>query len=508
MTYNPLIFGKDPTERIVSIEVDDNIATVFMEDISGEIITKEIPNKFWLLSNEQHGKNWVRLKGDQYYKYGRQFTKFSEYASSRARLGDKVYGIWDKVEALCVKDGLTYFKGMKFKEVSILSFDIETVGTEMDIDSKVLLIANTYRNTQGEITRKQFAYDEYETQGDMITAWCSWVREMNPSIICGHNIYGFDIPYLDTVAGLNNVKLKLGRDESEIFISNRESRFRKDGSQTIGYKKIRCYGRSLIDTMFLSIKYDVGRKYENYRLKDIIKHEGLEKKDRTFYDASKIRHNYKNPEEWEKIKKYAEEDGDDALALYDLMGASMFYFTSSVPKSYQLMIESATGSQINSMMVRSYLQNAHSVAKASEITHSIQGGISFAVPNVYKNLLKIDLKSAYPSQILRFKLYDKEKDPEQNFYKLVHYFTYERFDLKDMYKKTKNVYYKDREQTSKLFINSAYGCLTTSGLNYNCVWMGAKITEETRNVIDLALTWASGKGKDYWINRFKEAVDE
>jgi DNA polymerase elongation subunit (family B) len=207
---------------------------------------------------------------------------------------------------------------------------------------------------------------------------------------------------------------------------------------------------------------------------------------------------------WEKTKQYAIEDSNDALKLYDLMIPAKFYLTQSVPKSFQEMGTSATGSQVNSMLVRSYLQNGHSIAKATEITESVAGGISFAVPGVYKNLLKADLKSCYPSQIIRFKLSDPIKDPQSNFYKMVHHFTYERFDLKKQYKLTGDKYYYDREQASKVFINSSYGATITQGLNYNCPWIGAKITEESRKVIDQALIWASGRGKDSWMREFRE----
>lgn len=487
--YNGLIFGKDDTERIVAIEIQDNSAELFIESKEGIVETKVIPNKFWTLAASKLDSKYIQLKGDLHYKYGRQFLNFSEYAKHRAYQKDSVYGVWDKVESLLLKDGITFFKGMKVSEVSILSFDIETVGVQQDMNSKVLLIANTYRSSKGDITRKMFCYDEYENQGQLLTAWCNWVGEVNPSIICGHNIYGFDIPYMQTVADLNKVKLNIGRDGSELFTSNRESRFRKDGSQTIGYKKIRCYGRSLIDTMFLSIKYDVGRKYENYKLKDIIKHEGLEKKDRTFYDASQIKNNYMISEEWEKIKSYAADDGDDALALYDLMSAPFFYMTQSIPKSYQLVLESATGSQINAMMVRSYLQNAHSIPKADDAP-AFQGAISDGWPGVYKNAMKIDVASLYPSIIISKRIYSKDKDPEANFLNLLTEFTKLRLEYKKKAKLDK--YFDDMQGAFKILINSFFGVCSTNGLQFNYPEGASEITRTGREILKQAIYWATG----------------
>ena len=83
-------------------------------------------------------------------------------------------------------------------------------------------------------------------------------------------------------------ELLLGKDISEIVYSKKPKKFRKDGSQTYDYFEAKIFGRQLIDTFFLSIKYDIARKYESYGLKQIISQEGLEKKDRTKWDFEKI----------------------------------------------------------------------------------------------------------------------------------------------------------------------------------------------------------------------------
>jgi DNA polymerase elongation subunit (family B) len=331
---------------------------------------------------------------------------------------------------------------------------------------------------------------------------------MNPSLLINHNIFGFDLPYLNFIAKRAGTKLHLGRDGSEAkFGSNKyKSRFRVDGSMDIEYVNCKIFGREIVDTMFLSYKHDSAtKKYESYGLKSIIKTEGLEKKDRQFYDAGLIRKNYKNPVEFEKIKQYAKDDSDDALALFDLMCPASFYFAQSISKPFQEIVSGATGSQLNNFMVRSYLQEGHSLPQKSEAEHVI-GGISFAVPGIYRNVFKVDLKSCYPSQILRFKLFDKEKDPKGYFYQMVHYFTYERFEFKKKIKETGDKYYKDRDAASKIFINSAYGLMNTPGLLFNSPSIARKITTESREVINMALKWASGKDVNYWMHKFEEAT--
>jgi len=399
---------------------------------------------------------------------------------------------------------------MKHNEPSILSFDIETTGLDHNADSKVILISNTFRKL-GKITRKLFCYSDYSNCAKMIDDWASWVRMMDPSIMCFHNGYAYDLPYLNYChAKYSDEPIILGRCDKPIYFSKYESKYRVDGSRDLHYFKCQIYGRELVDTMFLSYKYDaVEKKYESYGLKKIIAQEGLEKAGRTFYDASLIRTNYTDPVELEKIKQYAEEDGDDALALYDLMVAPTFYLTQSIPKPFQLVVESATGSQINSLLVRAYLQDKHSVAKADNLDEEkVEGGISFAVPGIYNNVFKIDIKSCYPSQILRFKLYEERKDPNAYYYKLVEHFTLQRFEYKKQMLATGDNYWKNLDAMAKIFINSSYGVANTSGLNYNSAAIARKITIESRAIIDMSLRWASGSGYRTWATKFYDAIGE
>jgi len=502
MSNTELIYGKNILQNVVSIEVDNSSATIFTEK-AGVVSNTKVPHKFWLLSNERLDLTWVRMKGDQHYCYGKQFDSYFKLKNEKDRWqGKDFYTINNTTEAFMVKDGYTYFKGLKHNEVSILSFDIETNGLIQNKDSRIFLISNTLR-VNGEIKRHLFCYDDYENDGEMLEDWCEFVRHYNPSIMCGHNIFGFDLPYMNHVAKLHDKALILGRNDSKIKFSPFESKYRVDGSRDLHYFKCNVYGRELIDTMFLAYKYDIGRKYESYGLKPIIKQENLEVEGREFYDAMTIKNNYKDPVEWAKIKRYAEHDADDALALYDLMSPAIFYFTRSIPKTFQAMVESATGSQLNALMVRSYLQQKHSIPKPSEAV-PFEGAYSFGIPGIYRNVAKIDVKSEYPSCILQYEIYDREKDPEANFYKMVDFFTQERFRNKAMFKETGDRYYYDMEQTQKVAINSSYGLLGATGLAYNSPKNAALVTEKGRETIATATLWASGKDIKEWVKLVKE----
>ncbi len=510
MTYDPLITGKNTQTGIVSLEVRDTDIELFIQESDGTIRSEIHPNKSWLLCDKPLHKSFVRLKGDLHYKWGKQFESRAEYGKWRyiykKKNQEDIFDIYNGKEAVAVKDGYTMYKNLEPKDVSVLSFDLETTGLNPSAsDARVILISNSFRSKTHK-EKKLFSYDEFESEAEMLLAWVDWIVSLDPSIITGHNVFSFDFDYLIKRADHLGISLNLGRDGSSLKQCNYPSSFRIDGARDMDYRDITCYGREILDTLFLSYRYDaVEKKYDSYGLKVIIKQEKLEKPGRIFYDASKIRYNYTNSEELKKIKEYCIDDADDALALFDLMCPAYFYQCQSSTRNFQHLHQSATGALINGILLRSYIQNKMSIPKADKL-EKLEGGISFAVPGIYRNLVKVDLKSAYPSQVLRFKLFDESKDPLGNYYNLVKYFTEQRFHYKKMYQETKDMKWKNLDATAKIFINSAYGACSTSGLNFNSPKVAAKITAETREVIDMALKWASGEGKDYWMTLFKEAT--
>lgn len=492
MSEQSLIYGKDDTQHVVSIEVDDGEATVFVQDPeTGKVSEVSYINKFWILADRQLD-GFYKLDGNLHYRYMKLLDSRDDFNREKRQYQQRynTFHVNDAKEAFMLMSGVTYYKGLQHKQVSTLAFDIETVGLEMNADSKVLIISNTFRDSHGNIERKLFAYDEFDSPKDMFEAWCDWVQDKDPSIMLGHNIYNYDFPYLDHCASLCGAELTLGRKQRTLTFNHYTSKFRKDGSQFYDYRKCQVYGREIVDTMFLAIKYDVGRKYESYGLKAIIKHEDLEVEDRQFYEAGQIRFKYQDKQEWEKIKKYAEHDGDDALALYDLMSPPFFYTTQTVPKSYQEINISATGSQINSTMMRAYLQDGHSIPRASEAA-GFEGAISFGNPGIYRNTAKSDVSSLYPSIMIQYEIYDQKKDPKGYFKALVETFTTRRLAHKKLAKNDK--YYDDLQSAEKILINSMYGFLAAPGLAFNSPLNAALITKHGRDILNKAIVWAEAK---------------
>lgn len=389
-----------------------------------------------------------------------------------------------------ILNGYTYFKGLKVNDISLLSFDIENQNeNDTDPDKLVVIISNTYRDRNGNYTRKLFDIHNYNGSSiDMVEDWCDWVQSINPDVMTGHNIFIHDLPILNMVT-----PLRLGRDGSVIQFDERTSKFRKDGQQQYEYHNAKIHGREIVDTWMMSIKYDISREFPSYGLKAIEKHLKLVNDNRIEWDFNKhpVKDVIDNPILWEQFIEYAKDDSDSPIKMVDKMLSTLFYFNQSVPKTLQQMVNEATGSQLDSIMIRSYLQDGYSQPKTSSKV-PFEGAVSIGIPGIYKHVKKIDVASLYPSIMLQYNIYDKNKDPNQHLIKILSYFREERLKNKAIAEKTGDKYYDDLQNTQKVAINSLYGFLGAGYLLYNFPEGAAQVTKHGRDIIIKTTEWATG----------------
>lgn len=488
-----IIFGSDTRQNVVNVSVKFGRVYVYREEGS-EVKCDVEAFQPWMLASEPLDSRFEELEGNSFFKYIKQFRNEKDYRNAREnwRYRD-IWALGSLPEQYLVSSGVTYFKDSNPKNVRTLFFDIETTGLTHDYKSRVLLISNTFR-ANGQIVKKLFSVDEYETDNEMLRAWVKWVKKIDPSVMVTYNGWNFDLPYIMYCAWKHGVTLDLGRDGSELTFAKHESKFRQDQNRTIAYKEPRIFGREQVDLFFVTQKYDIGKKFSNYRLKTVVKEAGLQKEGRQFYDAGLIFKKWDDKVEREKIKQYAIDDADDTMSVYDLVIDGFFYPSQNVPKTFQTMCMSASGSQINSMLLRAYLAVGHSIPKASE-KQKFQGAISKGYPGVYHNVHSLDVASLYPSIILTYNVTDKEKDPYEYVLYMVKYFREQRL----VYKKLAadgSAYYKSMDAVAKAFLNSFYGFYGTKGLHFSSPHCASEVTRYGREILTTAMDWAKGKGYD------------
>lgn len=494
---NKLIFGKGTTDKIVNISYDDNVLYVYTANGEETICTtqKYIP---YALTNEYY-QDATKLDGPGYYKFVTPITE-TDYEDVRGR---GIYRPRSIEEGYMLQSGETYFKGLKVDEVSLLSFDIEATTLDpKDKYAKVLMISNTYRNRAGQTTKRFFDLLNYKTERNMILDWCKWVREVDPDIILGHNIFGYDLPYLAA-----KCELPLGRNSGNVTFNKKPSKKRKDGQQQYDYYNATVNGRDFIDTMFLSLTYDVARTFPSYGLKKIEKHLNLVDDNRIEwdFDSYKPKDVYEaavkgDTSIWQSFAQYCKDDADSPIKMFDIMAPSFFYLNRSIPKKFQQIINEATGSQIDSFMIRSYLQDGLALPMSSNSV-GFEGAISMGVPGVYDNVRKVDVASLYPSIMREYKIYPKDKDYNKNFLKAIDYFTEERLKNKKLAKKTGNAYYDGLQSAQKIVINSMYGFMGANYLLFNFPEGAASVTRHGREILQTGVQWATGHKLEPYIEK-------
>lgn len=502
-----LLHGKSNLKRVVGLEVGEAEAEVFVQGEDGSISSVFVPNRFFILAHTNINGKFVRLKGDLHYKWGMQFQDKSTWKKLRSVWkNDDIYSVWNPEKAMQLKDGITFYQDLKMKDISLLSWDLETSGLDGNAkDARIFLISTTYRDQHGQVNRL-FSFDDYENEGEMIEDFCIYVREKNPSLLVGHNIIPFDFPYIQARADYWGVPLAMGRDYSSIQISDFESKFRLDGTRDLMYKNVSVYGREVVDTFFLANSFDVSKSLESYALKPLIKQLGFEKEGRQHYDASLIRKNFAIPEEWKKIKQYAIDDAEDSVKVFDHMGTLYFNMAQMIPMPFSEILLSASGSKIDGLMIRAYLQDGHSLPKSDEM-QKYEGAISFCVPGIYSNCFKIDLASLYPSVMIEYEVYPEEKDPKGYLLQFVKAFRGKRLEYKKLAAETGDSYWHEMDTTAKGILNSFYGFCGTNGLLFNSLSCAEFITAKGREILEYTIKWASGKELKEFITE-DEVADE
>ena len=500
LVSDKIVHGKSGLKGIVGLEVNGPTVEIFVQDKDGKVTSIENSHRYWILSDTPFKGKCKRLDGNLHYKFGYQTPDREQFESLRQKLkwSQDIYSIYNSEEAAMCKDGYTYYQGLQPKDLSVLSFDIETTGLDGNApDAKIVLISVTLRDKFGQ-KNELYCYDDFKSEGEMLEYFCAQVRRFNPSLIIGHNILSFDFPYLQARAKVNKVELLLGRNNSPIKFNSYKSKFRIDGTRTQEYHGVTIYGREIVDTYFLAVSFDVSKSIETYALKPMIKQLGLEKEGRQYYDAGSIRENYKIPAEWEKIKQYAMDDAEDPIKLWNMMGSLYFHLAPNIPKPFSEILLTASGSKINSMLVRAYLQDGHSIPRA-DLMEKFDGALSWANPGIYSNCFKIDLEALYPSIMLEYEVYDIDKDPKAYLLQLVKIFREKRLEYKRLAAETGDHLWQEMDTTAKSVLNSFYGFLGASGLQFNSLECAAFITEKAREILRFTVKWASGQDLKFEI---------
>ncbi len=319
-----------------------------------------------------------------------------------AELSDTYYQV-GPVEQYLMQTGRVYFRGLNYEDLHRLQFDLETTALDPH-RGRIFLIA--IRDNRGLATTLEAPTPDHEAA--MIVTFCQLVRDRDPDIIENHNLFSFDLQFLEYRAEALGVPLRLGRAGGPAHLERREETL-AIGPEARRRVRYSVAGRELIDTLDAVRRYDfVVRDLPSHGLKDVARYFGIAAADRVYLEGATIFETYrKDPE---LVRHYALNDVQEVDGLSRrLLGAS-FALASMAPRRYERLASAGPAMGIlEPMLVRAYLRAGVALPQQKTeqtLGHGAHegGAVYLFATGVANHVVKADVASLYPSLMRSFRI--------------------------------------------------------------------------------------------------------
>ncbi|MEN3037703.1 MAG: DNA polymerase domain-containing protein [Candidatus Kryptonium sp.] len=509
-----LIYGHNQEKNIVAVQqVDESSVCVYIREGNSLREEKRKFYPFFFLSDKSYiegfyKKFWIKkLEGNNFYKYVCAFEDLTDqwnavryilrnYNQKNATKAesytdiDILYLRPDPVHQFLLQTGITLFKGMEFNDLYRIQIDIETYtkhrfsNPERPDDRIIVISLTDNRGWEHIIDGRR------KSEKQMLIELIDIIRKKDPDVIEGHNILGFDLPYLIKRAELNDIELSLGRDGSKPKITTTTY-----DRETV-FTGIEIYGRHIIDTLILVQLYDfVKRELESYSLKYVSKYFGISSEDRIYIPGEKIAWYWDN--EPDSLIKYALQDAKETQKLSNLLSPPYFYLTQMLPFSFWQSIKSGSSSKIEALLVRAYLRRRYSLPKPDLGSQTTGGYTDIFYTGIFENVVHADIESLYPSIMINFKISPK-KDELGIFLQMLERLTKMRLEAKHKMKNATTLDEKSKydaiQSAFKILINSFYGYLGYSKAIFNDYESADKVTMTGQKILKQLISEIINKG--------------
>ena len=451
-----VLFGADPTEKIVAVETGEKEATLFVRE--GDVtVTRTVPFVPWLATDkERHfaGAETMALEGEGYSWIVRFPSGWRAYQEAKRTLRDEHVGVCQygsAIKQFMVASGVTLFQGMAFDDLNRMQIDIETTTLDPQLsDASIFMISITDTRGLSEVL--------IGPEPEMLHQLLHLVATRDPDVIEGHNFYSFDLPYLLARCAAYAISPTFGRHHSPAVLG--APRNCAIGTNARQFTPIYLYGRHILDTLFQVQRFDWSRgQVSSYGLKECAQTYGIAAPDRVYLDRREIVETFRTDPE--RVKTYAAQDAQETAALAALVAPTEFYATQMVPDSYQNVAVTGNGEKINAILLREYLRQGRAVAKQKASQPYPGGYTEVRLTGVIKPIVKADVESLYPSLMQTMKI-GPASDTLQIFLPLLSDLTQRRLEAKGQLKTTPKggrdyAYWDGLQNSFKSLINSFYG---------------------------------------------------
>ncbi|MGH7375693.1 MAG: DNA polymerase domain-containing protein [Candidatus Rokuibacteriota bacterium] len=509
---NPLLFGHDATTGLLGFRPAETQVTVWARREGAVVATEEPFRPFLLLADPDLLKGFkgelevTPLDGQGIYRWLALLSSWAQALRARdhcLRVSGKSAGapeapyrfLSDPVHQFLLRSGKTSFLGMSFGDVRRMALDIEvTTGAGFEFPNAARdsdrIIAIALADSTGFSTVLSGAR---MSEPELLAECSRIIRERDPDVLEGHNIFRFDLEYLEARARRHRLSLRWGRDDS--VLRGVPSRMQV-AERTIGYRRYGVTGRHIVDTWILAQLYDVGaRDLESYGLKDAARHFGIAAPERTYLPPEDIPRIFL--EDPARLMAYARDDVLETLGLSAILSPSYFVQAQMLPFDYQTTVLRGNATKIDALLMREYLHRGQAVPAPGR-GRGVAGGYTAVFQRgVARDVLHVDVTSLYPSLMLGQGLFpasDRLGVAASLLRDLRDFRVSAKRLAREAATEEDRLFLTALQQTFKIFINSFYGYLAFSQGHWNDFEVANQVTGEGRRLVQALLDRLGGLG--------------
>src|SRR5437773_2850714 len=502
---NELLFGADKTPRIVAIELGETgTVKVYRREKDGSTAVDVEPFHPFVWTDGDITylglENAQKLAGDLKYNWLVAADSWKELIALRNGLkkaGRNFFALSDPVQQYLSATGRTLFKQLPFDELKRLQLEVLSPTGETDL-------ADASQNPIASIALSDHSGWEQlivvdpegveQSEHDALKQLTTIIKERDPDVIEGHDLFRFDLPYL--VARARKAKVKLDWGRSGGFLRSRPSRL-QIAEKTIDYPKFQVDGRHFVDTFLLAQFYDVGmRTLTGFERVDVVQHFGFcESEELSSLTGKELQRAYLDNNE--RFRQRALCAVRETRAVADLLSPSYFIQAQIFPYNYQDVIVRGNATRINALFLREYFRQRYSIPEMP-LVRGFEGGYTdIFFTGVARNVWHCDIASLYPSVMLQFDCFPATAQLQIFRHLLTDLRTF-RLEAKAQMRTAKNPrqqrYFHALQNTFKILINSFYGYLGFAQGHFADFDAAARVTQIGRDLLKKMIDWLNAQG--------------
>jgi DNA polymerase elongation subunit (family B) len=505
---NTMLFGADPTPRIVAIELGETgTVRVHRREIDGSTATDVEPFHPFVWADSDVvdlGIETEKLQSDLRYGWLITVDSWKELIALRNGLknaGRDFFAFTDPVQHYLTATGRTLFKDLPFEDLKRMQLEVLSaaevgaVARAADTSNNDHMMSVALSDNTGweELIVVDPSKIE-ESERNALRRLTALIKERDPDVIEGHNLFRFDLPYL--VGRANKLKTKLDWGRGGGFLRSRPSRL-QIAEKTIDYPKFTIDGRHFVDTFLLAQFYDVGmRSLAGFERTDVARHFDLCDSEETSALAGKeLQRAYLGDSEM--FRRRALCGVRETHALSDLLSPSYFIQAQIFPYNYQDVIVRGNATRINALFLREYFRQRHSIPELPMVRAFEGGYTDIFFTGVARNVWHCDIASLYPSVMLQFDCFPAT-DQLQIFRHLLTDLRTFRLEAKAEMRAerdpAKQHHLQALQNTFKILLNSFYGYLGFAQGHFADFDAAARVTQIGRDLLKKMIEWLNAHG--------------